>query len=310
MDPLSAALDVFELTLTSSTRLETAGPWALEFDRHDHLKVGAVLTGTCWIRADDDTPVRLAAGDCWLLAGGPRFTVSSDPDLPAVPQADVLPGPWASTVSYAPAGDPPDRADGRAVVVSSSLSVSGDADELLLAALPPLTRISARDPGAGAFGPLLELLNEESAQERPGGSAVRRHLVHVLFLHALRIAYAGAGDGPGTGWPAALADPMIGRALHALHGDPARRWTVGELAREARMSRSSFAERFHRTVGLPPAEYTARWRLHVVAHQLRTTDRRVNEIASALGFSSPSSLNAAFRGYLGCSPVDYRRRHR
>jgi AraC-like DNA-binding protein len=103
---------------------------------------------------------------------------------------------------------------------------------------------------------------------------------------------------------------MIGRALHALHGDPARRWTVGELAREARMSRSSFAERFHRTVGLPPAEYAARWRLHVVAHQLRTIDLRVNEIASALGFSSPSSLNAAFRRYLGCSPVDYRRRHR
>ena len=86
MDPLSGALDVFELTLTSSTRFEAAGPWGLAFDRHDHIKVGAVLAGACWMAAADGSVTRMTAGDCWLLAGGHGFSVSSNPDVTPVPQ--------------------------------------------------------------------------------------------------------------------------------------------------------------------------------------------------------------------------------
>jgi AraC-like DNA-binding protein len=327
MDPLSESLDVFELTLTSSTRFEAAGPWGLSFDRHDHIKVGAVLAGTCLIAVAGGEPARLDAGDCWLLAGGHAFSVASGPDVTPLPQATALPSPWASTVHYAPAAEPaagaaglagadPARGAGgggpgqRTVIVSSSLTLSSDATGLLLGALPPLTLISSADPGAAAVGSVLGLLNGESAVDRPGGTAMRRHLSHVLFLHALRVAYAKPGAAGGRGWLAALSDPLIGRALRAVHDDPARKWTVAELAGQARMSRSLFAERFHREVGLPPAEYAARWRVHVVAHQLRTTDRRIAEIATDLGFSSPSALSTAFTRQAGRSPARYRSPHR
>jgi len=310
VDPLSEALDVFELTLTSSTRFEANGPWALAFDRHDHIKVGAVLSGTCWIGAAGGSAVRLEAGDCWLLAGGPAFTVSSDPGVTPLPQADSLPGPWASTVHYAPDPETNSGPDQTTVIVSGSLSLNSDATELLVSALPALTRISADDPGAAAVRPILELLNGESVVDLPGGTAMRRHLAHILFLHTLRFVYGAGREVPGRGWLAALADPLIGRSLHAVHSDPARKWAVAELAEEARMSRSLFAERFHRQVGVPPAEYAARWRVHVVAHRLRTSDRRIAEIASDLGFSSPSALSAAFARHAGCSPAQYRSERR
>src|SRR6201999_1034807 len=137
--------------------------------------------------------------------------------------------------------------------------LSSDAIDLLLAALPVLTLISSNDPGAAAVGSVLELLNGESATDLPGGTAMRRHLAHLLFLHALRLAYAKVRHTDGRGWLAALADPLIGRSLRAVHEHPARKWTVAELAVQARMSRSLFAERFHREVGIPPAEYAARW---------------------------------------------------
>jgi AraC-like DNA-binding protein len=38
-------------------------------------------------------------------------------------------------------------------------------------------------------------------------------------------------------------------ALRALHADPARPWTVDQLAKKAALSRSSFFERFTRAVG-------------------------------------------------------------
>ena len=279
VDPLSDALDVFELTLTTSTRFEAAGRWALSFDRHDQIKIGAVLAGRCWIDAAGTGPMELSAGECWLLAGGPPFTVASGPDVPPVPQQIALPSPWSSIMRYAPEAQAEAEAAGghteQCVIVTGSLALHGDATALLLASLPALTRISARDEGAAAIGPILELLNGESAIDQPGGTAMRRHLAHVLFLHTLRIVYRGGRSTPGGGWLAALADPLIGPALQAVHGDPARRWTVADLARLSRMSRSVFAERFHHQVGLPPAEYVSRWRVHVAAHRLRTSDQRV-----------------------------------
>jgi AraC-like DNA-binding protein len=310
MDPLSAVLDVFELTLTSSTRFEASGPWALGFDRHDHLKVGAVLSGACWIQTSGGATERLTAGDSWLLVGGPGFTVSSDLDVDPLPQVDALPSPWASTVHYAPSPETADGPHQRTVLVSSSLSLNSDATELLLSALPPLTRISAADPDAPAIAPILELLNGESAVDLPGGTAMRRHLAHVLFLHTLRFVHRTGQGAHSRGWWTALADPLIGRSLRAVHSDPARKWTVADLADEARMSRSLFAERFHQEVGVPPAQYAARWRVHVVAHQLRTGDQRIAEIATELGFSSPSALSAAFTRHAGCSPAQYRTEHR
>ncbi|MFF7476070.1 helix-turn-helix domain-containing protein [Streptomyces sp. NPDC008092] len=90
----------------------------------------------------------------------------------------------------------------------------------------------------------------------------------------------------------------------AVHDQPGG--GVADPARQARMSRSVFAERFHALVGLPPAEYVSRWRVHVAAHRLRTGDRRVAEIAADLGYGSPSALSAAFARLHGCSPARYR----
>lgn len=39
-------------------------------------------------------------------------------------------------------------------------------------------------------------------------------------------------------------DLQIGAALRALHADPARQWTVADLAAAAALSRSAFARRF------------------------------------------------------------------
>jgi AraC-like DNA-binding protein len=72
------------------------------------------------------------------------------------------------------------------------------------------------------------------------------------------------------------------------------------------MSRSVFAERFKATVGLPPLDYVARWRVQSAGRMLRSTDRTVGSLATVFGFSSESAFSRTFKRVTGQSPTEYR----
>ena len=67
-------------------------------------------------------------------------------------------------------------------------------------------------------------------------------ILDLLFIQILRAWAAGTDAEPN--WLAGALDPQIGPALSALHRDPGHDWTVEELARTCRLSRSAFAARF------------------------------------------------------------------
>jgi len=82
----------------------------------------------------------------------------------------------------------------------------------------------------------LTLIRDESLAERAGQALVLERLLEVLLVEAIR--QAPAGDGAlEPGMLAALADPHLGRAPRALHGDLRRRWTVERAARVVGMRR-------------------------------------------------------------------------
>lgn len=95
-------------------------------------------------------------------------------------------------------------------------------------------------------------------------------LLRLIFVRVLHL-YPMSSDALSKWWLSALADPHVARALQALHGDPARRWTVAELAHEAGQCRSACAERFKSLLGEAPLEYLTEWRIRMVAANLRTT---------------------------------------
>ena len=62
-----------------------------------------------------------------------------------------------------------------------------------------------------------------------------------------------------------------------MHAEPARNWTLEELARIAGISRTVFAQRFKGLVGSTAMEYLSRWRMLQAADRLRAgkkTSRR------------------------------------
>jgi AraC-like DNA-binding protein len=104
------------------------------------------------------------------------------------------------------------------------------------------------------------------------------------------------------GWLGALRDRQIGRALALIHRDPARSWTVGELAREAAMSRSAFAARFSELVDEPAIQYLTRWRMQLAHNALREQGATVSELAHRLGYRSEAAFARAFKRVIGIPP--------
>ena len=73
------------------------------------------------------------------------------------------------------------------------------------------------------------------------------------------------------------------------------------------MSRSTFFERFNRTVGVAPMEYLLTWRMALAKDLLRRNESRVAEVALRVGYSSPSTFSVAFTRHVGRPPSQYAR---
>jgi AraC family transcriptional regulator, alkane utilization regulator len=132
-------------------------------------------------------------------------------------------------------------------------------------------------------------------------------LMELLFVEVLR-RYATSLPASAKGWFAALNDPILGRALQFVHGDPARRWTVDDLAHEAGSSRTVLAERFQATLGQAPIEYVTGWRMQLAAERIRAGNDSLAAIAAEIGYESEAAFNRAFKRVTGVTPGRWRDR--
>lgn len=138
-----------------------------------------------------------------------------------------------------------------------------------------------------------------------GADLIVPQLVDTLLVFVVR-RWLEQQPLEGAGWLGALRDPQIGRALALIHEAPGHRWTVEALALEAAMSRATFARRFATLVGESPHAYVTRWRMSLAAKLLRTTSSSAEEIATQVGYESPTAFSGAFRRHLFVSPGHYR----
>jgi AraC-like DNA-binding protein len=104
---------------------------------------------------------------------------------------------------------------------------------------------------------------------------------------------------------AGLGNRHVAAALRAMHGDVRRCWTVAQLASVAGISRSVFADRFSRVVGMSPMHYLLHWRMALAKDALRAGTSPLAQVAFACGYQSVSAFSTAFSRIVGCSPAKY-----
>ena len=146
----------------------------------------------------------------------------------------------------------------------------------------------------------------ESLSGEIGSRLITSRLADVLFMQARRAGCSTAGEGA-TSWLSALRNPHLAPALHAMHADLARTWTVDAVAREAHMSRSAFAVAFKARTDDTPLDYLTSWRMYRANALLRDTSLSLHEIAGRVGYETGAALSRAFARYEGISPRAWRR---
>jgi AraC-like DNA-binding protein len=152
--------------------------------------------------------------------------------------------------------------------------------------------------------PLVESLFGEAFAERPGRQEVLNRLFELVLIHLLRTMIA-------RGWSDSallrgLAHPQLSKAIGAVHADPAREWSLDEMATLAAMSRSSFASRFREELGQTPGEYLMRWRISSAQALLRQ-GIPLKLVSERVGYTSQAGFLRAFKAAVGVSPTEWLR---
>jgi AraC-like DNA-binding protein len=175
----------------------------------------------------------------------------------------------------------------------------------LARALPDVVLIRLQD--MPTLDMSLKVLCREAAEQHCGRQAVLDRLIEVVFIQVLRDLMDQ--QRLQVGLLAGLAEPRLAKAINAMHAEPARAWSLEDLAAIAGMSRARFASKFRETVGMTPGSYLGEWRLGVAQSLLRQ-GKPVQLVSDVVGYGSASALSRAFRAHTGQTPTEWVKNYR
>ena len=317
MDALTEAMRAVRLTSALFFNGEFSAPWRFATAAQDKLipiispdserlvLFHLVTEGEATARAAGHDDVALTAGDIVVFPQGDAHEMWSGKSARLFPGTRLLPKLTKGDLAAEKWGG------GGAVtrIICGYLGCERHAESSFLSGLPPIFKVNVRGSPAGAWieSAIRAGVSEIEAQ-RAGRLAVLAKLAETLFMETL-CRYMDELPAERTGWLAAARDPKVGQALALLHRQPARAWTLPDLARASGTSRTVLTERFAQLMGESPLAYLARWRLQLAARHLMTTDRKVMQVAFDVGYESEAAFSRAFRREFGMPPARYRRSH-
>jgi len=295
-DPLSDVVRLLHPQAVFANLISGKGHWAVRYAAYGHPGFCIVLEGDAVLAVDGHPPIAIRAGDFVLLPTTPAFTLSGV--LPAPPvfiDPTLVPG-GQGELRHGEQGGAPDMLSLGGAFLFDSANAG-----LLASLLPTVVHVQ----GAGRLVHLVRMVGEEYRDRKPGSEYMLSRLVEMLLVEAMR--WTSADNAP-PGLLRGLGDERLAMALKQIHARIDHAWTVGELAKVAALSRSTFFERFTRTVGVAPMEYVLAWRMQVAKDLLRRDGMTVAEVAQRVGYGSTSSFSVAFSRHAGEPPSHYARR--
>ena len=320
-DVLSEVLSAIRLTGSVFFDVTAASPWVAEAPpsakiagavrpgAQHAIEYHVITRGSCWISIVDGAPfepVRLQEGDIAVIPHGEPHVVSSAPGMRAEPDVASHRRPKDdSELPFRLRTGSDDATD--AHLICGFFTCDVRPFNPLLEALPRFMRIGRGASAAtdALLDHFLQLAAVENVDQRAGSQSVLNKLSELLFIEAIR-TYMDQLGAANTGWLSGLRDPLVGRALSLLHAQPARSWTLDDLAAECGASRAGLVGRFSQLMGYPPIQYLTRWRMQLAARRLNERGAKVAAVAQEVGYDSEAAFSRAFKKFSGQSPRAWR----
>lgn len=253
-------------------RAVLTGPWERRHSEGAALTLVTVVHGTARISAASGEPRLLREGGAAVVCTTAPFTLAS-------------------------AG----AAGAESELITGAYQLDGAVGRRLISMLPPLIVV----PSGEDCTPILELIAGEVAADRPGRQYVMDRMLDWMLACTLRDWFDLPEACP-PAWYRALGDEVVGPALHAMHDEPSRPWTVASLAARAQVSRAAFARNFAELVGRPPMAYLTEWRMTLASELLAEPGATVASVAGQVGYADAFGFSDAFKRIRGIAPGGYR----
>lgn len=312
MGPFDEVLGGMRVGGSLYAQFQLRAPWGLRFSTGDQARLVVVTRGGCWLRwSGGQAPLRVERGGCLLIKPGVDFDLSDTRARKVVSCLSLRATDEAErrtriredglVVEHGGADESAELAE----LVIGRFTFDPVAAEPLVATMPPLVHVPLEPAHAELLQSTLTLMGKEASQAGLGARFVVDRLTDALFVQAMRAFFSRGCSTPG--WITALTDRRVAKAIHAIHADLARPWTVADLARAAGVSRSSFAAAFTSSVGEPPLDYITSWRIYRAKVLLTSSDASLDEIAHRVGYDSDTALIRAFKRKVGTPPGAFRK---
>ena len=261
-----------------------------------------VAQGTCWVSGDDGERHWAEPGDVIVLPYGDRHVIGGEAPAEPVPITNLLdPLPW-SDIPLLRHGGGGKRTD----LVCGYLYSEDPLFDPTMRALPSLFVVRLpKSPGGHWVEASITYALEHTQPDGTPTGPISTRLPELVLIEVLR-SHLVTAPGSNQGWLAALRDPVLAPALSLLHSSPERKWTVGDLASSANVSRSLLDDRFRQVLGRSPIRYLTEWRMHV-AEGLLESDISVLTVARRVGYDSEEAFSRAFKRAHGLSPSHWRK---
>ena len=306
MDWLSRLFEMMPVHGRLNLRCLYGAPWRIDQDAAEPgaIPYHALLAGSAVLENPaGGPPLRLKAGDILLLPQNPSHVLHDGSGAKPKPARsrqtlNVLFSENSGT------GEALDMLCGHFVIAPPH-------DQLMRNYLPPALVVHAaagetQSPGPAAqLSGLVALMRGETEADHLGGRAMLNALSAAMFALVLRLASAST-DAP-RGLLALAGHPRLAPALAALFNEPARAWSLPELARLSYMSRATLARQFQEKLGKSATELLTDIRMTIAANELKKPSMSTGAVAEAVGYQSEAAFQRAFKSHMGVTPAQWRK---
>jgi AraC family transcriptional activator of mtrCDE len=312
VDWLSQLLQMINVTGQLEVRCAYGAPWRVAWPQaaaHE-IPYHVVLTGRAIIEDPDTHTAReLVSGDIVLMPHGSAHVLhDGGGEAPGRTHNHRGAAGWILSENEG-RGERLDMLCGRFFIGSPH-------DRLLRNYLPTNLVVRAGDRQAqedigsasSHLASLLGLMRMESASDRLGGHAILNALTAALFTLVLRAA--SESDQAPAGLLALAGHPRLAPAISAMLADPARPWTLPDLAGLCSMSRATFMRHFQDELGRSAVELLSDIRMSLAANELKKPAMTTEAVAETVGYQSVAAFRRAFTDKMGMTPGEWRRRAR
>jgi AraC family transcriptional activator of mtrCDE len=312
VDWLSHLLQMITVTGRLEVRCTYGAPWRLAWAESaaNEIPYHVVLKGRAIVENPETGTVReLVGGDIVLMPHGSAHVLHDG--------SGRAPGPTVERESSA--GLMLSENDGKGEhldMLCGRFFIEPPHDRLIRNYLPTNLVVRTMDgdsetasgSASNQLASFVGLMREESTGDKMGGYAILNALSSALFTLVLR--EASESEQAPAGLLALAGHPRLAPAISVMFSDPARSWSLPDLAGLCSMSRATFMRHFQDTLGRSPIDLLTDIRMSLAANELKNSTISTEAVAESVGYQSVSSFRRLFADRMGMTPGEWRRQTR